>query len=182
MIRFTMLSLAALLCAAMQVSSSAAQDKNKMVTDQQFVDDATKGGLAEVKLGELAAERASDPEIRRFGQRIVDDHGAANKELSSLVKNMASITPPSKDLMGKHRDTYDDLSKRSGADFDKTYISDMVADHEKDAKLFESMADNGQDPQLKAFAAKTLPVIKDHLKMARDLATKIGAPMTSSDR
>ena len=182
MIRCTMLSLAALLCAATQVSLSAAQDSNKTVTDQQFVDEAAKGGLAEVKLGELAAERGSDPEVKRFGQRMVEDHGAANKELTSILRNLTSITPPPKELVGKHRDIYDDLSKRSGADFDKAYISDMVADHEEDAKLFESMADNGQDPQLKAFAAKTLPVIKEHLKMARDIATKIGAPVTPKNR
>src|SRR5262249_34979791 len=146
MIRVTMASLVAIVCAATQVSWAMAQDRNKIVSDQQFVDEAAKGGLAEVKLGELAAERATDPEVKRFGQRMVEDHGAANKELTSILKNMASITPPPKELMGKHRDTYDDLSKRQGADFDKTYISNMVADHEKDAKLFESMADNGQDP------------------------------------
>jgi putative membrane protein len=182
MVRVAMAFAVALLCSATQVAWAAEQERNKMATDQQFVDEAAKGGLAEVKLGELASERATDPEVRRFGQRMVEDHGAANKELTSILKNMASITPPSKELVGKHRDTYDDLSKRQGGDFDKTYISNMVADHEKDAKLFESMADNGQDPQLKAFAAKTLPVIKEHLKMARDIANKIGAPVSSSDR
>ena len=69
----------------------------------------------------------------------------------------------------------DKLSKLSGAEFDKEYMSEMVKDHENDAKEFQTQANEGTDPDIKAFAAKTLTIIQEHLKMARDVAKKVGA-------
>ena len=69
----------------------------------------------------------------------------------------------------------DKLAQLSGADFDKEYMSAMVKDHEEDVKDFETQANGGSDPDIKNFAAKTLPTLKNHLQMARDTANKVGA-------
>jgi len=81
----------------------------------------------------------------------------------------------SSELSSSQKSTVDKLAKLSGAEFDKAYMSDMVSDHETDVKEFQTQADKGNDPDVKAFAAKTLPVLQKHLQMARDVASQVGA-------
>jgi putative membrane protein len=139
----------------------------KDLTDQKFVQMAASGGLAEVKLGQLAAEHGTSDAIRRFGKRMVDDHGKANKELMALAEKKNWNIP--RDLSKKDQTEFERLSKLRGAEFDRAYAEHMLKDHEEDVALFEAEANHGQDPDLKAWAAKTLPTLKEHLKLARDL-------------
>jgi len=139
--------------------------------DSAFAMAAATGGLAEVELGKLAADHAANADVKKFGQRMVDDHGKANDELSAILKQKG-MTPPT-ELKGKEKANHDRLSKLNGAAFDKAYMADMVRDHEKDVKEFEHESKDGKDPDLKAFAAKTLPTLQDHLKMARDTQAKL---------
>jgi putative membrane protein len=139
--------------------------------DQAFAMAAAGGGLAEVELGKLAIERAANADVKTFGQRMVDDHGRANDELSAILREKG-ITSPT-ELKGKEKATYDRLAKLTGAAFDKAYIDDMVKDHEKDVKEFERASTSSKDTNLKAFATKTLPTLQDHLKMARDAHAKV---------
>jgi putative membrane protein len=141
--------------------------------DQGFAMAAAMGGLAEVQLGKLAADHAANADVKKFAQRMVDDHGKANDELSKILSQKA-ITPPT-ELKGKEKSNYDKLAKLNGAEFDRAYMSDMVRDHEKDVKEFERESTSGKDPDLKAFAAKTLPTLQDHLKMAKETQSKLGA-------
>jgi putative membrane protein len=149
-----------------------AQTQKGSTPDRHFAMDAAAGGLAEVELGKLASDHASNAEVKKFGQRMVEDHGKANDELSAILKQKG-ISPPTA-LEGKQKALHDRLSKLNGAEFDRAYIAAMVKDHQEDAKDFEHESKNGKDPDLKAFAAKTLPMIQDHLKMARDIQTKLG--------
>ena len=139
----------------------------------KFSSAAAQGGLTEVELGRLAVQRGSNPAVKSFGQRMIEDHSRANDELKSIASKK-SITLPT-DMNSDQKATMDKLSKLSGAEFDKEYMSEMVKDHEADAKEFQTQANEGNDPDIKAFAANTLVVIQEHLQMARDIAKKVGA-------
>jgi putative membrane protein len=148
---------------------SCASAKNS----DKFAPTAAQGGIAEVEMGRLAIEHAADSAVKEFGQRMVTDHSRAGAELTSIaarkqIQLPAEVSSSQKSMMEK-------LSKLSGAEFDKEYMSEMVKDHEADAKEFQTQANEGTDPDIKAFAVKTLPIIQEHLQMARDVAKKVGA-------
>jgi putative membrane protein len=138
----------------------------------KFAKDAAQGGLAEVELGKLAVDRASDPSVKEFAQRMIDDHSSANTQLKTVASEKSMALPA--DLSASQRRTKDKLSGLSGADFDKAYMKDMVNDHETDVKEFQKQANEGTDPDIKAFAAKTLPTLQSHLQQAKDVAQKVG--------
>jgi putative membrane protein len=140
-------------------------------SDKEFVMKAAQGGMAEVTLGSLAAQKGTDAEVKNFGTRMVNDHGKANDELKALATNKGLSLPTELDADAKK--TQDELSKKSGKAFDKAYIDDMVKDHEKDVAEFEKQSTAAQDPDLKAWVTKTLPTLQDHLKMAKEAAGKV---------
>jgi putative membrane protein len=140
--------------------------------DMTFATKAAQGGMAEVKLGHLAVDKASNPDVKTFGQRMVDDHSKANDQLKQTASSQNMTLPT--DLDAKDQATYDRLSKLSGAQFDTAYMRDMVKDHETDVKEFQREANSGKDPQLKSFASTTLPILQSHLQMARDTEAKLG--------
>jgi len=148
--------------------------------DEMFVLDVAKDGMAEVDLGKLASEKASNDEVKKFAERMVTDHNKANDELKTLAQSK-SITLPS-DLDPKDKATHDRLAKLSGAAFDRAYIQQMVAGHRKAVAAFKKESMSGKDPDVKAWAAKTLPTIEDHLKMAQDIAKNVGAVGTSGHK
>lgn len=153
------------------LSDSAAAQQNeanrmKQSADQGFVTKAAEGGKAEVELGTLATQRASNEQVKQFGQRMIDDHSKANDELKSIVAGKAMSVPNAMDA--KSRAVKTRLSKLTGAAFDRAYMEDMVKDHQEDIAEFQREADHGADPDIKAFAQKTLPTLQHHLQMAQD--------------
>src|SRR5262245_5656006 len=132
----------------------------KASPDEKFVKEAAMGGLAEVEIGRLAAQKATSAEVKQFAQRMVDDHGKANAQLSTLASKK-SIAPPS-ELDGKEKKSLEKLSKASAEDFDRTYIKMMVDDHKKDVADFKKAASSATDSDVKAFASETLPTLEDH--------------------
>jgi putative membrane protein len=136
-------------------------------TDRRFIMEAALGGMAEVELGRLAAERGSSDAVKQFGQRMVDDHSRANSELMQLVSGKGITLPTALDA--KHQNLVAKMSKLSGAAFDRAYAKEMVKDHSKAVALFEREAERGADADLKAFAQKMLPRLQEHLSMARTL-------------
>ena len=150
--------------------STAAETSSLTSGDREFVEKAAAGGTAEVELGQVAVKNAKSPDVKKFGQRMIDDHTKAGKELSSLASSKG-ITPPAK-LEAKDQATLDRLSKLSGDQFDKAYMKDMVDDHEKDVAEFQKQANGKGDPLVKAFASKTLPTLEEHLQMAKSIASK----------
>jgi putative membrane protein len=141
--------------------------------DRQFVMKAAEGGMAEVELGRLAASKGTDPDVKAFGQRMVDDHSKANDKLKTIATEEGVTLPTA--LKGEMKAMHDKLSKASGAEFDKMYMSHMVKDHQKDVKEFEKESTSGKDTDVKQFAADTLPTLREHLQMAQTTATKVGA-------
>ncbi len=141
--------------------------------DYEFVTKATQGGMTEVELGQLAVQKASDQSVKDFGQKMVTDHGKANEELKALATSK-NATPPVK-FSRKEDSTIADLQKASGADFDRAYAKAMLKDHKTDVKEFREAAKDLKDPDLKAFAEKTLPVLEEHLRMAEQLEQNVKA-------
>src|SRR4051812_3960546 len=141
--------------------------------DQAFAHEAAIGGMAEVELGNLAKEKASSADVKQFGDRMATDHSKANDELKQWASSK-SITLPT-ELDAKHKALRDRLSKLSGEAFDKAYMYEMVMDHQHDVAAFKRESTSGKDPDLKAWAGKTLPTLQDHLKLSQDTATKVGA-------
>ena len=135
--------------------------------NKTFLKNAAAGGLAEVELGKLAAAKGSADGVKQFGQRMVEDHSKANELLKQVAGRESIAVPDSLDAKAQAR--VDKLAKLSGAQFDRAYIKDQVKDHEQDVREFQLEAENGLDPDVKHFAAQTLPTLKEHLTMIKDL-------------
>lgn len=148
----------------------------KVMTDQTFVTKAARGGLAEVELGNLAKQKASSDQVKQFGDRMVSDHSKANSDLKTLAQNK-NITLPT-DLSAKDKALRDRLSKLSGDQFDRAYMQAMVKDHTKDVNEFRRESQSAKDPDVKAFAAKTLPTLEEHLQLAQQDAKAVATSGT----
>jgi putative membrane protein len=146
--------------------------------EREFVDKMAQVGVAEVKLGQLAAERASNPQAKQFARRMVTDHQKANAELKQVAAKMSVQVPEQMDA--KHQELYDRLSKLKGAEFDREYMNAMVDGHQEVAAELERHADSNragdrsvgtsgdvsQTASVNAWASKTLPDVKQHLEQA----------------
>ena len=142
--------------------------KEKAVPDKGFMMNAARDGLFHVEAGKLAAQRASTEGVKKFGQHAVEHHSQINDELMKLA-GTKGVTLPKK--MGKtEQEKLNNLAKLSGPNFDKAYIEMEIKDHSKDLSAFQKEAKDGKDPDVKAWAAKTVPTIEEHLKMARDIS------------
>ncbi len=139
--------------------------------DKEFVTKAAQGGMAEVSLGQMAAAKATNNDVKEFGNRMVTDHSKANDELKQLATNKGITLPAEPGAEEKKAE--DALSKKSGKAFDKAYMTDMVKDHEKVVAEFQKESKDAEDPDLKAWATRTLPTLQDHLKMAKQVASKV---------
>src|SRR6266550_2746657 len=158
---------------ATQHKTPSAESKTAMNPDHHFVMEAAEGGMAEVELGQLAADKASNAKVKEFGQRMATDHGKGGDELKSMAQ-AKNITLPTAINM-KHKALKDRLSKLSGAAFDRAYMAEMVKDHQMDSMEFHKEANTGHDAEIKEWANKTASVVDEHLKMARDIQKEVGA-------
>jgi putative membrane protein len=148
---------------------AAQQDrKGQPLTAQEFVKTVSADNLAEIDLGRLALKHATSEDVKTFARRIVDDHTKANSELNKIADTKRIILAAETDK--KHRTLMDRLLTLKGADFDHEFMKQMVNDHKEAVALFEREAKDGQDPQLRDFASKTLPTLREHLKLARKIA------------
>uniref|UniRef100_Q01RY2 Outer membrane protein n=1 Tax=Solibacter usitatus (strain Ellin6076) TaxID=234267 RepID=Q01RY2_SOLUE len=152
-----------------------------MASDKTFVMNAAMGGMAEVEMGKLAEQKASDDRVKQFGQKMVNDHSKANEDLKSVASAQKIDMPASLD--SKHQATIDRLNKLSGTAFDHAYVREMVKDHNEDVKEFQKEAQNGQDSAVRAFASKTLPTLQEHQRMILDISKSTSkGTSTSADR
>jgi putative membrane protein len=163
------------LCGALAPMFVAAEDPKdvpKRVDDPSFVLQVSEANLAEINFGQLAAKQAQNADVRKFAQEMVTDHTKANKELNALAADKKWNVAAG--MSRAHQARYDRLSRMEGATFDREYLTDQMKDHDVVIALFEDQSKNGTDAQLKAWASRTLPGLRDHQKMARDLNDKIG--------
>ena len=145
-------------------------NKDLKSADKSFARAAAQGGMAEVQMGKLAADKATTPALKAFAQRMVDDHSKANRQLT-VIDRQIGITPP-EGISAKEQAVYDSLSRLSGPAFDRAYTKVMVSDHQEDVKEFRKEASSGHNPELKEFASQTLPTLRSHLDTIRALESK----------
>ncbi|HSZ61230.1 MAG TPA: DUF4142 domain-containing protein [Terriglobales bacterium] len=152
-------------------SSSMGTSSRLSAGDQRFIKEAAEGGMAEVELGKLAVQKASSDDVKRFGQRMIDDHSKANNNLKQVASALGVNLP--QHLSAKDEATRERLAKLSGDQFDKAYVRDMVRDHKVDVAAFRTESSTGRDASLKSFAMQLLPTLRDHLKNAENIEPKV---------
>jgi putative membrane protein len=160
---------------AIQDSAPNAGDVGQTMKDKIFLRKAAQGGMAEVKLGQLAAQKASSDDVRAFGQKMVDDHTKLNNEMAPIADSMSVRLPT--DLNKEDQAEYDKLNALSGNNFDMEYLSFMVKDHHKDLREFRQEAASTTDPTLQTAVANATKVIHEHTMMVDKLAREKGIPV-----
>lgn len=151
-------------------SKTANANAGMSQTDRKFMATAAADNLLETEVGRLAAQNGMSDGVKQFGQRLVDDHSKANEELRQLAAMKGNFTLPTQ-LDAKQTAAVNKLTKLSGAEFDREFVKMMVKDHQKAVSLFQKQSmTNVGDPDVKAFASKTLPTLQEHLRMAQEMS------------
>ncbi len=135
--------------------------------DRDFLERAAQGSNAEVAIGGLGVNRAVRAEVGAFGQRMVTDHGTINRELAAIAGKHRIILPTD---LGDAQASYDRVADLNRDEFEREFIKVMIEDHDSAVLLFSAEASGGVDPEIRAFAARTLPLIQAHLEHAKSLA------------
>jgi putative membrane protein len=138
--------------------------------DAEFVKAAASGGMLEVELGRHASKNAANAEVRAFGERMVADHGAANRELEGIARRAGLAVPT--DMQEEHREMAERLTALRGAELDRAYMDAMVKDHDHDVDEFEKQAEQGTT-EVDRWAARTLPTLQAHLAQAEAVSERI---------
>jgi putative membrane protein len=167
------LACAAVLTAFPWTASAADETKtdpsDKAASSAEFVTKATQGGLYEVKSSEFATQQGGSAEVKKFAEMMIADHTKANKELAAAAASKGLKVPEG--VSPEQADLLKQLETLKGAEFDAEYVKQQVAAHEKAVALFKAQAKSGQDADLKAWAAKTLPTLEGHLKHVKELGS-----------
>lgn len=158
--------------AAATPETDSGSSKMMKSPDAVFAMKAAQGGMAEVQLGQLAAQKATSPDVKSFAQMMVDDHTKANDNLKSVASQEGMTLPAAPNA--KDQALITKLQNESGAKFDHDYVKAMVKDHQEDVKEFQKESANGADPQIKNFASQTLPVLQTHLQKIQSIQSGMG--------
>ena len=138
--------------------------------DADYAVEAANGGITEIELSKLAKDKATTERIKSYADMMVTDHTKAGDELKSLAKSKNIVLPDS--LSKDSKKKVDDLTKKSGKDFDKAYLDAMSSDHKKTIDLFQKDSSKGEDADLKNFAVTTLPTIRMHYDSVKAIQGK----------
>ena len=153
-------------------NTNAANFNSNLISEEEnFWTIAAEGGIAEVEMGKLAAQKAQNPEVKKFAQMMITDHSKANNELKVAAGKKKVKLPET--YGPNQKSTVDELHRLTGADFDREFVQAMVDDHTADVALYEDQSQDDSDPEAKAFAAKTLPVLKKHLDTIKAIQAKM---------
>jgi putative membrane protein len=143
------------------------------MSDASFVRKAAQSNYAEIQLGKLAQDKASNPAVKEFGQRMVTDHTTAYDQLKPIASK-DNLSMPS-NMSAKDQALYNHLSKLSGSQFDRSYMQAMVKDHKMDVSEFQHEAQTAQNPDVRSYASNTLSVLQQHLQLAESTNSKVSA-------
>ncbi|MEG4022550.1 MULTISPECIES: DUF4142 domain-containing protein [unclassified Microcoleus] len=142
--------------------------------DRTFVMQAGQLSMLEVQLGRLAVQRGSSAGVKQYGQEMVDEHTRANQELMQLAMQKEVELPA--EISSQNKALSDRLSRLSGTSFDTAYKQAMIESHNQAIALFQAQSQQGQDPELKAWATKTLPNLQAHLQMVNQMLADTSKP------
>lgn len=140
--------------------------------DREFVERAAQNNMAEIQLGQIAAQRSSNESVKQFAQQLVSDHQKAHDELKQIASGKGISVPA--DMDSSKKSDQDRLSSMSGAEFDREFVRQQKKDHQETVALFKRQAENGQDPELKSYASRTLESLQQHEQMASNLESQVG--------
>jgi putative membrane protein len=159
-------------------SKKAADEQNEqkfenaaLEAGSEFAVSAADAGMMEVQLATLALSKASSSKVKDFAQMMLDDHTKANEELKALAQKKNITLPTS--LSDKHQKKFNEMSEKTGADFDKEYCDLMVKDHKDVVDMFKKAQEKAKDPDLKAWASEKLPTLEHHLTMAERMKESV---------
>jgi putative membrane protein len=173
-----MQSLAAACCLMVPMAFTAAHaQSNDTDQDKTFLMKASQGGMAEVQLGQLAADKAKSPQVKAFGEKMVRDHTTLDNELKPFA-DRAGVPPPT-GVSEEDQAEMDKLKGLSGAEFDKAYVADMLKDHKHDQEAFQQEIASTQNAKLKMAVEHGLKVIDQHLAIITRIANKMGVQAAS---
>jgi putative membrane protein len=141
--------------------------------DAEFLANAASGGMLEVEMGKAVAARAVTPDAKKFAEQMVSDHTKSNAELMALATKK-NVTLPTA-LSDKHKDVLKDVTEEKGVKMDQEYMKEMLKDHQEDVKEFTDASIKASDPDIKAFAAKNVPVLQMHLDMVTKMKATVDA-------
>ena len=148
-------------------------EKKGMEYDSEFLAKAASGGMLEVEMGKQVAARAVTPQAKEFAQKMVSDHTKANTELMALAAKK-NITLPTA-LSDEHAKVLKDVTEEKGVKMDQEYMKEMLKDHQEDVKEFTDAAVKASDPDIKALAAKNVPILQMHLDMVTKMQPAVDA-------
>jgi putative membrane protein len=140
--------------------------------DRSFIDSAEEGNLAEIESAKIIEQKATNPAVKDFASRMVTDHTQASQELKALAKSTGVNLPTEPTAAEKNQK--DEWQKVSGAKLDDAYLRDQLEDHKQAISVFENEIEHGKDEAVKQYAEKTLPTLQDHIRIAEDIAGKMG--------
>ena len=159
-------------CAALGALPLSAQQAQQ--GDQtNFLADAIRGNVAEAKLGQLAAERAQSQQVREYGEALRKDHTQSLEKASRLASQID--VPAASELSARQQKQFEALQTLSGDEFDTTFLSQMVRDHQETIAKFSTQAQDGSDPEVMAFAKETLPTLQAHLQHAQSIQSDLAS-------
>lgn len=144
------------------IAAASAADK----AEQKFMQNAIQGNLAEIQMGQLAQQKAQSADVKSYGEMLVTDHSAANDQAKKIAETIG-MTPPA-EPSAKQKSMYDKMSKLSGAEFDRAFAKEMVADHKKDISEYKRESAKKNSP-VADLAKQTLPTLQKHLDAAEKL-------------
>jgi putative membrane protein len=153
------------LCAGLAFAKTNTVGGDLTVKDRQFIEQVASTNLAEIKLARLALDKSESATVRTYAQTVIDDHEKAAGQLKTIAKDEKFPEPTSMETLDQQ--SYDKLSTLTGKDFDTEYMKLMVKGHEKAIDTFQKASNQLSNPELKQFAAKTLPTLKEHKDMAK---------------
>ena len=144
---------------------------NDREKDLEFLTEAASAGLMEVELGKLAQQKPSSHAVKDYGRMMETHHSDANTKLKAVTQKLG-VPVPSR-MKAEHQENIDDLSKKSGEEFDKAYMDMMVKDHKEDINKFEDAQEDISDATIKQWVSSTLPVLKKHQQQAESIQEQI---------
>ncbi|MBJ6108426.1 DUF4142 domain-containing protein [Hymenobacter sp. BT523] len=159
--------------AATAATETGKLEEKNMNYDSEFLTKAASGGMLEVELGKQVAARALTPEAKQFAQQMVSDHTKSNAELMALATKKNLTLPTA--LGDDHAKVLKDVTEEKGIKMDQEYLKEMLKDHQEDVKEFTDASIKASDPDIKAFAAKNVPVLQMHLDMVTKMKPAVDA-------
>jgi putative membrane protein len=144
---------------------------SRELDSDEFLAKAMRDGMWQIQASHLALQKSSDPDVKKFAARMIDDHSKIDHEIVELAKTAGARLP--EEITGDQKIKFDDMSKLIGHEFDKRFMQYNVDDHEDYVKIFSEQAEKGSDVGVKAFASRNLPTLKEHLQFAKGTYTKV---------